>query len=214
MELIATAEAKMVDVNTSTETAQRKAAGSISDAEREASEIRSALHHETEDVKTELSTLRQIAEREQLRIVREIRIAADQDERERLALHEESVAYVQRVSEEAKLTVRNASDAASRLSVSAEEHIESARVDSEAILVNARKTAAGLISRARVRAESLTTRYNEHTSGILSDTEQRMAWLDDQRRSIESFALEIRAMAPAESMVSLDESEAQSNPIT
>jgi hypothetical protein len=36
-----------------------------------------------------------------------------------------------------------------------------------------------------------------------------MAWLDEQRRGIEAFAFEIRAMSSAESLVSLDEAEAQ-----
>jgi hypothetical protein len=69
----------------------------------------------------------------------------------------------------------------------------------------------GILARSRLRAEKLTTRYNEHASGILFDTEQRMTWLDEQRRSVEAFALEIKAMSSAESMVSLDESEAQNN---
>lgn len=211
MELVTTAEVKLIEANTSTETAQRKAAGFIADAEREAAEIHSALHQETEDVKTELSTLRQIAEREQLRIVREIRVAADQDERDRLALHEESVAHVQRVTEEATLKVRNASDVAAQMGIETEDHLAAARAESESILASSRKTANGMISRARVRAENLTTRYNEHALGILADTEQRMAWLDEQRHALEGFTLELRAMASSESLVSLDESEAQSN---
>ncbi len=208
-ELFATAEAKTIQASTSTETAQRRAAGVISDAQREAADIHSALHHETEDVKMELSTLRQIAEREQLRIVREIRITADQDERDRLALHEEAVAHVQRVTEESTLRVLDASNLAAQMSADAEEYLSSARHDSEAILTSARKTATGVLSRARQRAEILATRYNEHASAVLADAEQRMAWLEEQRQALEGFALELKAMSSAESMVSLDESEAQ-----
>lgn len=210
MELASLSEARLAEATTSTEIAQRKAAGLVADAEREAAEVHSLLHQETEDVKTELSMLRQIAEREQLRIVREIRVAADQDERERLALHEESVAHVQRVIEEAALKVREASDIAAQTSSEAEDFFASARADSEAILGSARATATGLISRARLRAEHLTTRYNEHAAGIISDTEQRMAWMEEQRVALDGFAYELRSMGSTESLVSIDESEAQS----
>ena len=210
MELISLAEARLVEANTSTETAQRRAAGLVADAEREAAEVHAGLHQETEDVKTELSLLRQIAEREQLRIVREIRVAADQDERERLALHEESVAHVQNVIEQAALRVRDASDVASHTSGEGEDFFAATRVNSEAILTSARDTASGLISRARLRAERLTTRYNEHASGIMADSEQRMAWLEEQRVALDSFAFELRSMGSTESLVSIDESEAQS----
>ena len=155
--------------------------------------------------------LRQIAEREQLRIVREIRVAADQDERDRLALHEESVAHVQAVTEQAALNVRQASDSAAQISSEAEDFFSIARTDSESILSSARETANGLIARARSRAERLTTRYNEHASVIMAETEQRMAWLEEQRVALDSFSLELRSMGSSESLVSLDESEAQNN---
>jgi cell division septum initiation protein DivIVA len=206
MELIASAEAKQIEANTSTETAQRKAAGLVADAEREAADINSALHQEAEDVKTELSLLRQIAEREQLRIVREIRVAADQDERNRLALHEEAVAHVQSVTEQAALKVRDAADVAAQISNEAELFYAGARADSEALLANARETAKGLIARARSRAERLTTRYNEHASAIMADTEQRMAWLEEQQGALASFSHELRSMASSDSLVALDES--------
>lgn len=206
MELIASAEAKQIEANTSTETAQRKAAGLVADAEREAADIHSALHQEAEDVKIELSMLRQIAEREQLHILREIRVAADQDDRNRLALHEEAVAHVQHVTEQAALILRDAADVAAQISNEAEMYYSGVRAESEALLATARETARGLITRARSRAERLTTRYNEHASAIMADIEQRMAWLEEQQGAMASFSHKLRSMASSDALVALDES--------
>ncbi|MEG3035846.1 MAG: hypothetical protein RR877_10220, partial [Aurantimicrobium sp.] len=55
------AETLVLQGQTLKETAMRREAALVAEAERDAAEVRSRLHQEIEDVKTELETLRQIA---------------------------------------------------------------------------------------------------------------------------------------------------------
>lgn len=204
-------EAKNTEVRTSLEIAQRKAATVIAEAEREASEIRSRVHQETEDVKTELQTLRQIAEREQFRIQREIKIALDESERERLTLHENAVAHSQNITSEANERMAMASIRAAELSAEAEDYIAHARTEAEALMSSARNTAAGLITRARARAEAFTMRFAENAANTVSDARARLARLEALEEVMDDFALALRALSSPDALVELDESEVQND---
>ncbi|MEG0363946.1 MAG: hypothetical protein RR600_09085, partial [Aurantimicrobium sp.] len=131
------------------ETAMRREAALVAEAERDAAEVRSRLHQEIEDVKTELETLRQIAEREQLRIEREIKLALEEAERERLTRHEEAVAFVEAQTQEASIIRRDDADEADNLNEQTDALLESARNDAQSLLPAARESATNMISRAR-----------------------------------------------------------------
>jgi hypothetical protein len=192
------------------ETAQRREAALIAEAQRDAAEVRSRLHQEIEDVKTELETLRQIAEREQLRIEREIKLALEEAERERLERHEEAVATVEAQSAEAAEVQRIAADEADNLNEQSDLFMTSARADADRLLSSARESAANVINRARSRAETLTLLFEEHAAEMMGKAQRRQDILVRQSEAMRDFSLELKALASADAMVSLDESEAES----
>jgi cell division septum initiation protein DivIVA len=189
------------------ETAQRREAALIAEAERDAAEVRSRLHQEIEDVKTELETLRQIAEREQLRIEREIKLALEEAERERLTRHEEAVAFVEGQTLEASEGRRAGADEADNLNDQTDIFTASTRNDAEALLAAARESATNMISRARSRAETLAILFDEHALEMMEKAERRRDGLERQREAMREFSLELKALASADAMVSIDESE-------
>lgn len=200
-------ESLILQGQTLKETAQRREAALVAEAERDASEVRSRLHQEIEDVKTELETLRQIAEREQLRIEREIKLALEEAERERLTRHEEAVAFVEAQTEEASISRSNASDEANNLMEQNDTFSASTRNDAEALLAAARESATNIISRARSRAETLPILFDEHAVEMMEKAERRRDGLERQREAMREFSLELKALASADAMVSIDESE-------
>jgi hypothetical protein len=130
-------------------------------------------------------------------------------ERERLALHEEAIAHVQRITEEASERLAVLTNQAGELSAQAEEYLSQSRARAEVILQAARNSATNTITRARARAEQLTVRFAEHNGELLRDTESRLGLLEEQRRIVDEFALELRALSSSDVMVSLDETDAQ-----
>lgn len=210
-ELVMEAEAKALQAQTIKETAQRREAALLAEVERDAAEVRSRLHQEIEDVKTELETLRQIAEREQLRIEREIKLALEEAERERLTRHEEAVRFVEERGREASDVIRTASDQADRMNDQTEEFTARARADAEALLKAARESASNLISRTRTRAETLSVLFDEHAAEMIDKAERRRASFLQQQETMREFSLELKALSSADALVSLDETEAQGN---
>ena len=203
------AETLVLQGQTIKETAMRREAALVAEAERDAAEVRSRLHQEIEDVKTELETLRQIAEREQLRIEREIKLALEEAERERLTRHEEAVAFVEAQTAEALEVRRSAADEADHLNEQTDSFLESTRNDAEALLAAARESATNMISRARSRAETLAILFDEHAAEMMEKAERRRDNLERQREAMRDFSLELKALASADAMVSIDESESQ-----
>lgn len=201
------AETLILQAQTLRETAMRRDAALVAEAERDAAEVRSRLHQEIEDAKSELETLRQIAEREQLRIEREIKLALEEAERERLTRHEEAVAFVQAQTIEGSDARRDASDEADNLNEQSDRFSESARNDAEALLSAARESATNLINRARSRAETLAILFDEHTLEMMEKAERRRDGLERQREAMREFSLELKALSSADAMVSIDESE-------
>jgi cell division septum initiation protein DivIVA len=201
------AEALLLQGQTIKETAQRRQAAFLAEVERDAAEVRSRLHQEIEDVKTELETLRQITEREQLRIEREIKLELEEAERTRLIRHEDAVALLDVQALEATDIQRNAAEEADALNVQTEEYVARTRQDAEALLVAARTASTNLISRARSRAETLTLLFEEHAADMLQKADRHREILERQREAMREFSLELKALASADAMVSIDESE-------
>jgi len=199
------AEGLLVEARTSIETAQRRGAKFISETEIAASDRRARLHQEVEDVKTELDTTRQIAEREQLRIDYDIKIAEDEAERQRLALNEEAVANVQRMSEEASTRVANAVARAGELTAQAEAELSQLRSEADRILRDAREEATRAIAEARRLAENLVNRFEEYSSEAFVDAEARVEWLEEKSKVMDGFAFELRSLSSTDSQVVLDE---------
>jgi cell division septum initiation protein DivIVA len=208
-EMLTHAEARLLEARTMVEGAERAAAAIKAEVERQASDLRARVHQESEDAKTELATLRQISEREQIRVEREIKEARGEAERLRLELHDEAVLQIQQRNLDANRVLTESADRAALLSRESEHSLGEARAGSAEIMRLARERAADLISRARVRAETLSTRSNEHIAALHADSESRILQLEDQRRAIEEFALELTALASADAMVTLDETGSQ-----
>ncbi|MEG0299594.1 MAG: hypothetical protein RR609_08475, partial [Aurantimicrobium sp.] len=166
-------------------------------------------HQEIEDAKTEMETLRQIAEREQLRIEREIKLALEESERERLARHEEAVSFVEAQTQEANELLRAAEEEAQSPNQQMDDFAATTRADAEALLNAARESATNVISRARSRAETLAILFDEHALEMMEKAERRRDSLERQREAMREFSLELKALASADAMVSLDESESQ-----
>ena len=203
------AEALLVQARTSLETAQRRGAKFISETEIAASDRRARLHQEVEDIKTELVTTRQIAERDQLRIDYDIKIAEDEAERERLARNEEAVAHVERLSEEASSRVAQAVATAGELTNQAESELATLRTQADTILRDAREEAARAIAEARRLAENLVTRYEEYSTEAFGDAEARVEWLENQTRVMDSFSFELRSLSSTDVQVVLDEASSE-----
>jgi len=204
-ELETQAEGLLVEARTIIETAQRRGAKFVTETEIAASDRRARLHQEIEDVKTELDTSRQIAERDQLRIDYDIKIAEDEAERERLALNEEAVAKVQRLSEESSARVADAVARAGDLTAQAEAELSEHRKEANRILREAREDAARTISEARRLSENLVNRYEEYSSEAFVDAESRIEWLEAQSKIMDGFAFELRSLSSIDSQVVLDE---------
>ncbi|MFZ4079142.1 MAG: hypothetical protein ACOYKK_06870 [Microbacteriaceae bacterium] len=202
---LADARADLVEARTIIETAQRRGAKFVTETEIAASDRRARLHQEIEDVKTELDTSRQIAERDQLRIDYDIKIAEDEAERERLALNEEAVAKVQRLSEESSARVADAVARAGDLTAQAEAELSEHRKEANRILREAREDAARTISEARRLSENLVNRYEEYSSEAFVDAESRIEWLEAQSKIMDGFAFELRSLSSIDSQVVLDE---------
>ncbi|MEG3035825.1 MAG: hypothetical protein RR877_10115, partial [Aurantimicrobium sp.] len=83
------------------------------------------------------------------------------------------------------------------------------RADAEALLNAARESATNVISRARSRAETLAILFDEHALEMMEKAERRRDSLERQREAMREFSLELKALASADAMVSLDESESQ-----
>lgn len=201
------AEALLLQGQTIKETAQRRQAAFLAEVERDAAEVRARLHQEIEDVKTELETLRAIAEREQLRIEREIKLELEEAERDRLLRHEEAVALLEAQALEASTIQQTAADEADALNAQAEAYVSRTRQDAEELLETARSAATNMISRARSRAETLTILFEEHATEMLLKAERHRVILERQREAMRQFSLELKALASADAMVSIDESE-------
>ena len=200
------AETLILQAQTLKESALRKEAALAAEVERDAAEERSRLHQEIEDIKTELDTLRQIAEREQLPIEREIKLALEEAEQERLSRHEEAVAFVGRQNSEALELQRVAAEEADNLKAQTDEYTAKTRADAEALLSAARQSATNLINRARSRAETLAILFDEHAAEMLLSADLRKDGLERQREAMREFSLELKALASADAMVSIDES--------
>ena len=198
------AEAQIVEARTAKEEAELQGAGIRADAERYAAETRAKIHAEIEDAKAEVALLRQLAERDELRVRSEIKVAQDVAEQERMALHNEATKQVQRRQDEADRMLGDVAARASTLNIEAEEHLARARRDAANLLGTARSHAVDLISSARARAEKLAMRSNEHASRMLQDAELRLAVLEDQRHVIEEFAFELRSLSATDRIVEVD----------
>jgi len=208
-ELTMIAESKALQAQTVTETAQRRAAALFAEAERDAAEVRARIHQEIEDVRTELETLRQISEREQFRIEREVKLALEEAERDRLARHEDAVRTVEAKQAEANQMSADAAEQINILNAESDAFLLKARADVDELLRSARDASAALINRARTRAETLTITFDEHVTEMLAKAERRADEIEREREAMRQFALELKALSSADAMVSLDESEAQ-----
>lgn len=98
-------------------------------------------------------------------------------------------------------------DEADSLSQQAEHFLNKTRLDAEALLDAARESATNLISRARSRAETLAILFDEHSEEMMLKAEHRREALERQREAMREFSLELKALASADAMVSIDESE-------
>jgi hypothetical protein len=67
-----------------------------------------------------------------------------------------------------------------------------------------------VINRARSRAETLTLLFEEHAAEMMAKAQRRQDILVRQSEAMRDFSLELKALASADAMVSLDESEAES----
>lgn len=199
------AESLLVEARTIIETAQRRGAKFISETEIAASDRRSRLHQEVEDIRAELDITRQFAEREALRIDYDLKIAEDEAERQRLALNEEAVSNVQRISEESSTRVANAVARAGELTAQAEAELSHRRSEADRILREAREEAARAISEARRLAENLVNRFEEYSSEAFVDAEARVEWLEEQSKVMDGFAFELRSLSSTDTQVVLDE---------
>lgn len=208
-ELTMIAESKVLQAQTMTETAQRRTSALAAEAERDAAEVRGRIHQEVEDVRTELDTLRQISEREQFRIEREVKLALEEAEGNRLQRHEDAVATVE--GQQAALTqlISDTTYQIDSLTADSEAFMSKARADVDTLLRSAREAATALINRTRSRAESLTVNFDEHANDMLTRLQRQRDELERQRDAMRTFALELKALSSADSMVSLDESDAQ-----
>lgn len=200
------ADTLVLQAQTLKETASRKEAALIAEVERDAAEERSRLHQELEDIRAELDTLRQIAEREQLRIEREIKLAMEEAEQNRLTRHEEAVELVKQQNLQAMELQQAARLEADNLKEQTDEYLEKTQLDADALLIAARETATNLINRARSRAETLALLFDEHTEKMLVNADSRRDQLERQREAMREFSLELKALASADAMVSIDES--------
>lgn len=208
-ELTMIAEAKVLQAQTMTETAQRRSAALAAEAERDAAEVRGRMHQEIDDVRTELETLRQISEREQFRIEREVKLAMEEAERSRLARHENAVATVESQQAAANQVLSDSAAQVDVLNADSDTFLSKARADVDTLLRSAREAAAALINRARSRAETLTVTFDEHVNEMLANAERRQQELELQREAMREFTLELKALSSADAMVALDESDAE-----
>jgi hypothetical protein len=203
------AEAQLLDARTTVESAGIQAAGIRSEAERYAADMRAKIHEEVEDAKSEVALLRQLSERDQLRIKSEIKVMQDEAERERMNLHNQSTLVVQQRTEQADRLLADVQQRAVGLNAEAEQNLSRARTEAARLLGNARAYATEMITQARDRAEHLATRTNEHASRMLADAELRLSAIEDQRYAIEEFAFELRSLTSADQPVFVGDPEAQ-----
>lgn len=208
-ELTMIAEAKVLQAQTMTETAQRRSAALGAEAERDAADVRARIHQEIDDVRTELETLRQISEREQFRIEREVKLALEEAERDRLNRHESAVAHVEAQRADANQLTADTTAQIDVLNADSDTFLSKARADVDTLLRSAREAAAALINRTRARAETLTVTFDEHAADMLEKTQRRLEDLERQRDAMREFSLELKALSSADAMVALDESDAQ-----
>ena len=120
------AQPQLVEARTTTEEAELQAAGIRADAERYAAETRAKIHAEIEDAKAEVALLRQLAERDELRVRSEIKVLQDEAVQERMSLHNEATKQVQRRQDEADRMLADVAARAHALNLEAEEHLAGA----------------------------------------------------------------------------------------
>jgi len=98
---------------------------------------------------------------------------------------------------------------ANSLNAEAEEHLERAKGEAGRLLGAAREHAKDLLTRARGRADQIAVRTNEHSAKMLADAELRLAVLEEQRRVVDEYVLELRALSSADQLIAIDEPHAQ-----
>jgi F0F1-type ATP synthase membrane subunit b/b' len=170
--------------------------------------MRAKIHEEVEDAKSEVALLRQLSERDQLRIKSEIKVMQDEAERERMNLHNQATLVVQQRTDQADRLLADVQQRAVGLNAEAEDNLARARAEATRLLENARKFATDTIGRARERAEHLATRSNEHASRMLADAELRLSAIEEQRYAIEEFAFELRSLSSSDPLASVGDPEA------
>ena len=69
----------------------------------------------------------------------------------------------------------------------------------------AREEATRAIAEARRLAENLVNRYEEYSAEAFVDAEARMEWLEEQAKTMDGFAFELRSLSSTDAQVVLDE---------
>lgn len=191
-DIVAVAEKRLNEARISLEEARTRALEIEREAEVKAVDISSAVVEENEQARAEMQTLRELNDREQLRIQREIETLQEKDERENRRLAEQSSAYIAEITREANDQVVEADARAAQLVREAEEALARARVDGDALVRGSQETAAGIVSRARVRATNINRQLENYAETLLTESDARLAELDEQREGIVDFRVDMR----------------------
>ena len=193
-DLIADAEAKLVAANL----AKGQSGVVIENIERtalnDANKILENATLELEQARREMTTLRELQTRDQLRIEREILATREKAQREGDRLSGETSAFIAEILADAQGHVSEAARKAEQLVAEAEQLSAKAHVDAELLLRTSESTAAGIITRAQDRAKALDSQTSGNKAKVQSETAMTLATLDDERVRILSFTAELRAM--------------------
>ena len=193
-DLVADAEAKLAAANL----AKGQAGLVIENIERtalnDANKILENATLELEQARREITTLRELQSRDQLRIEREILATREKAQREGDRLSGEASSFIAEILAESQGHVSEAARKADQLVAEAEQLSAKAHVDAELLLKTSESTAAGIITRAQARANALDSQTSENKAKVQSETAMTLSTLDEERDRILSFTAELQTM--------------------
>jgi vacuolar-type H+-ATPase subunit E/Vma4 len=191
IEIVQIAESRLEAARVGLDAAREQALKIEQDADQTAVEILAQVQKETDDARAEMSTLRQLNEREQQRVQREIEALQEKTDREARRLSEQTSSYIAEITRDAETQVTEADAHAAGLLEESEALFARAHADGDALVEKSKATAAELVERAQERASALNTRMRIHAQDLYQENVQRLAELEEQRQNVNSFAAEL-----------------------
>lgn len=192
--LVSDAEAQLVAANTAVAQASMVIEGVERVALSDANVILENAKLELEQARREMTTLRELQARDQLRIEREIIATHEKAQREGDRLASETSAFTVEILAEAQLQVAESQRKAEQLISEAENLSAKAHADAETLMRTSAATASGIISRAQARSTALNAQTAENKAKVEAETAMTLATIEDERVRVLGFTAELRAM--------------------